>query len=116
MPSLDSVTWRNHTDEILWIESFLESMVIWLALVNEKFSHEVKCAATSLLSIEQHMLQPDQLSRGARLLPMLRQIVQNTPKARIILMEYMEGVGEKNGFEEYVIRTRQELLHFRTNC
>lgn len=123
MPTLDSSKWRNRVDEILGMEQWVDSFVTWLNLVSEAFANEVRYAAVAPAPIERdNLLDKDQKSRGSRLMAMLRQAFNHTPRARIIIMEYLESPGEKNGFEalrrvmaEFMIRSRHELLHFRAN-
>ncbi|CAL1163766.1 unnamed protein product [Cladocopium goreaui] len=84
--------------------------------------NKVKFSATSPLPIDKKDLSTDQISRSSRLMAMLRQTFQMTPRAKIILLAYVEGPGDKNGYEalrrivqEYMIKTRAELMHFHTS-
>ena len=121
MPSVDSSTWRINLDEILGIGSFVENLVSWVGLINHELAHEIRFSASCLDPIPNHQLSRAQLARGARLLGMLRQIFGQTAKARIILLAYQEKPGPKNGFyalrlivAEYMLKSRQEILHFRS--
>ena len=123
-PMLDTRAWKNRTDEILGFESWVESFVAWIGLVSEPFATEIRYAVSAPTPILQADLSPEQESRGSRLLSMLRQVFKDVPKAKIILLAYSEAIEPhaKNGFEalrlvakEYMIRSRQEILHFRSS-
>lgn len=122
MPKVDSRGWRTRTEEIIGFETFLENFSGWLGLVSAAFANEVKFSITSSPSIEPSMLNEEQKARGVRLLNMLTQIFRDIPKAKMILLAYNEAshAGEKHGFEalrlisrEYLVRSRQEVMHFR---
>ena len=122
MPVIESNRWKSRMEEILGMEQWLDSFCNWLSLISEPFCTEVKYSATSPLPIEKKDLSTDQISRSSRLMAMLRQTFQMTPRAKIILLAYVEGPGDKNGYEalrrivqEYMIKTRAELMHFRTS-
>ena len=90
-------------------------------MINHEFAYEIRFSASCLDPIPNHQLSTAQLARGACLLGMLRQILGQTAKARIILLAYQEKPGPKNGFEalrlivaEYMLKSRQEILHFRS--
>ena len=122
MPVVESNRWKSRMEEILGMEQWLDSFCNWLSLISEPFCTEVKFSATSPLPIDKKDLSTDQISRSSRLMAMLRQTFQMTPRAKIILLAYVEGPGDKNGYEalrrivqEYMIKTRAELMHFRTS-
>ena len=124
LPVLDTRAWKSRTDEILGFESWVESFVAWIGLVSEPFATEIRYAVSAPAPIVQADLSSEQESRGSRLLSMLRQIFKDVPKAKIILLAYSEAIQphSKNGFEalrlvakEYMIRSRQEILHFRSS-
>ena len=122
MPVVESNRWKSRMEEILGMEQWLDSFCNWLSLISEPFCTEVKFSATSPLPIDKKDLSTDQISRSSRLMAMLRQTFQMTPQAKIILLAYVEGPGDKNGYEalrrivqEYMIKTRAELMHFRTS-
>ena len=120
---LDTRAWKSRTDEILGLESWVESFIAWIGLVSEPFATEIRYVVSAPTPILQADLSPEQESRGSRLLSMLRQVFKDVPKAKIILLAYSEAIEShaKNGFEalrlvakEYMIRSRQEILHFRS--
>ena len=68
-------------------------------------------------------LSPAQVSRGVRLMNILKQAFTNVPKAQVMISAYVEAspLYHVNGFEivrllsrEYGIRTRSEALHFKS--
>ena len=124
MPVVDAKNWRTRTEEIIGFETFMENFSAWLGLVSASFATEVRFAMTASSPIDSSMLTEEQKARGIRLLNMLRQIFRETPKARVILLAYSASshLGERNGYEalrliahEYLVRSRQEVMHFRNS-
>ena len=124
MPSLDSRNWKTRIEELIGFEGFLETFSSWLGLVNESFGREARFAMTSELPISMADMSEEQKVRASKLFNLLRTVVKDASKARLILMAYQERVGaqERNGFEalrliskEYLVRSRQEVVHFKNS-
>ena len=124
MPSVDAKGWRTRTEEIIGFETFMENFTAWIGLVSAAFANEVRFAITSPSIIDATMLSEEQKARGVRLLNMLKPVFREVPKAKMILLAYNESShsGERNGFEalrliahEYLVRSRQEAMHFRNS-
>ena len=84
IPTIDGSKWKTRMDEILGIETWLDSFCNWLALISEPFCTEVRFAALSPMQIERKDLSVDQSSRAAQLMAMIRTTFQSLPRAKAI--------------------------------
>ena len=125
MPTIDSSKWKGRIEEITQFETYVESLVSWVGLISDSFAGEIAYSVRSPAEISQDSLTPQQVSRGLRLLNILKTAFFNgIPKASVILSAYTEQRNANylvNGFEalrrlskEFCVRTRSEAMHFRS--
>ena len=123
LPKIDNSKWRSRIDEILGYESYLDRLISWLGLASDVFASEVKAAMSEPTEIRNENLSAAQISRGVRLMNILKQAFASVPKAQVMISAYVESAQlyRINGFEivrllsrEYGVRTRSEALHFKS--
>ena len=123
MPTIDISKWKGRIEEITNFEMYVEQLVSWVGLISNSFASEIAFSVRSAREISQETLSPAQVSRGLRLLNILKTTFSGIPKATVILNAYTERSANflVNGFEalrrlsqEFCVRTRSEAMHFRS--
>ena len=123
MPTIDVSKWKGRIEEITNFEMYVEQLVSWVGLISNSFASEIAFSVRSAREISQERLSPAQVSRGLRLLNILKTTFSGIPKATVILNAYTERSANflVNGFEalrrlsqEFCVRTRSEAMHFRS--
>ena len=123
MPTIDSSNLKGRIEEITHFEVYVEQLVSWVGLVSNSFASEIAYSVRSAREISQESLSHAQVSRGLRLLNILKTSFNGIPKATVILNAYTERSANflVNGFEalrrlsqEFCVRTRSEAMHFRS--
>ena len=122
MPTLDSNKFKGGLEEITGFETYVESLISWVGLISDSFANEISFSVCAAVEIRQEDLTAQQVSRGLRLLNILKSSFQSIPKAAMILSPYAERHANfaVNGFEalrrlsmEFYVRTRSEAMNFR---
>ena len=123
MPTIDAKKFQGRLEEITNFEAYVESLVSWVGLISDSFANEIAFSVRAAAEIRQEDLTAQQVSRGLRLLNILKSVFQPIPKASMILSAYTERHANfaVNGFEalrrlsrEFSVRTRSEAMHFRS--
>jgi len=123
MPTIDVSKWKGRIEEITNFEMYVEQLVSWVGLISNSFASEIAFSVRSAREIAQDTLSPPQVSRGLRLLNILKTTFSGIPKATVILNAYTERSANflVNGYEalrrlsqEFCVRTRSEAMHFRS--
>ena len=81
MPTLDSNKFKGRLEEITGFETYVESLISWVGLVSDSFANEISFSVRAAAEIRQEDLTAQQVSRGLRLLNILKSSFQPIPKA-----------------------------------
>ena len=116
MPTIDVSKWKGRIEEITNFEMSVEQLVSWVGLISNSFASEIAFSVRSAREISQDTLSPAQVSRGLRLLNILKTTFSGIPKATVILNAYTERSANflVNVSQEFCVRTRSEAMHFRS--
>ena len=115
--------WKTRPQEITGFLSWITSLASWTGLGSNAYPSEIMMCIKETEPLGWHRLQPSQVTRSVRLLSILKTCFGNHARASLVIKNYEESKGFHRccGFEflrliarEFAVKTRTELLFFRT--
>ena len=115
--------WKTRPTEIVGFIEWVTSLASWTGLGSNAYPTEIMAALKEREPLGWHRLTSTQVTRSVRLMSILKLCFENSAKASLVIRNYEEAKGFQRccGFEclrllakEYAIKTRTELLFFRS--